>query len=77
MNNVRLSLGLAMILLMFPQIAETIYSPALPSISLGFAVKPEVAAQTLSVYFFGFALGLLYGGVSLICGAGVLRCYWG
>ncbi len=49
-------------LLMFPQIAETIYSPALTSISAGFSVDAEHAAQTLSVYFVGFAVGVLFWG---------------
>ena len=52
-------------LLMFPQIAETIYSPALTDISAQFSVSAPQAAQTLSVYFIGFAAGvLLWGGFS-------------
>lgn len=52
-------------LLMFPQIAETIYSPALTDISAQFSVSAPQAAQTLSVYFIGFAVGvLLWGGFS-------------
>lgn len=53
---------LAAALLMFPQLVETIYSPALPGIGLAFAVSPEDAAQTLSIYFLGFALGVLCWG---------------
>ncbi|WP_053185931.1 MFS transporter [Pseudomonas thivervalensis] len=51
-------LSLAIALVMFPQIAQTLYSPALADISLSFAVSAEMAAQTLSVYFLGFALGV-------------------
>jgi hypothetical protein len=42
---------------MFPQIAETIYSPALTDIS---AIFPSARRrrQTLSVYFIGFAVGV-------------------
>ncbi|VUC79092.1 multidrug resistance protein D [Raoultella terrigena] len=49
-------------LLMFPQMVETIYSPALTDISVRFAVSAQQAAQTLAVYFIGFALGVLFWG---------------
>ncbi|WP_447746490.1 multidrug effflux MFS transporter [Enterobacter asburiae] len=49
-------------LLMFPQISETMYSPTLPSISEHFLVTAQDAAQTLSVYFIGFAIGVLFWG---------------
>jgi MFS family permease len=61
----RAALVLVTALLMFPQIAETIYSPALTDISAQFSVSAPQAAQTLSVYFIGFAVGvLLWGGFS-------------
>ncbi|AFN32979.1 TPA: MFS transporter [Klebsiella michiganensis] len=61
----RAALVLVTALLMFPQIAETIYSPALTDISARFSVSAPQAAQTLSVYFIGFAVGvLLWGGFS-------------
>ncbi|MBD2812386.1 multidrug effflux MFS transporter [Xenorhabdus sp. Vera] len=56
------SLWLAIALLMFPQIVETIYSPALANIAKGFSVGSEQAAQTLSLYFFAFALGVVIWG---------------
>ncbi|MCQ6259223.1 MFS transporter [Pseudomonas sp. Q11] len=55
-------LGLAIALVMFPQIAQTLYSPALADISLTFAVSAEMAAQMLSVFFLGFALGVVVWG---------------
>ncbi|WP_374053053.1 Bcr/CflA family efflux MFS transporter [Xenorhabdus taiwanensis] len=55
-------LWLAIALMMFPQIVETIYSPALTNIAAGFSVNPEQAAQTLSLYFFAFALGVVVWG---------------
>lgn len=55
-------LSLAIALVMFPQIAQTVYSPALGDIGLSFAVRPEMAAQILSVYFLGFALGVVVWG---------------
>ncbi|WP_460423129.1 MFS transporter [Pseudomonas sp. ZL2] len=55
-------LTLATALLMFPQIAETLYSPALVDIGQGFGVTPAQAAQTLSLYFAAFAIGVLVWG---------------
>jgi len=47
---------------MFPQIAQTLYSPALADIGRAFAVGPQQAAQTLSVYFLSFAFGVVVWG---------------
>ncbi|MBD8512113.1 multidrug effflux MFS transporter [Photobacterium sp. CAU 1568] len=57
------SLWLMVVLIMFPQIVETIYSPALPDIASGFGVSVPVASQTLSVYFTAFAIGVVFWGV--------------
>lgn len=57
-------LVLAVALLMFPQLAQTLYSPALGDIGQAFAVGPERAGQTLSVYFLAFALGVVVWGRS-------------
>ena len=54
---------LATVLMMFPQVVETLYSPALPDIALGFNVSAETAAQTLSCYFLAFAVGIIVWGV--------------
>ncbi|MBX9409907.1 MFS transporter [Pseudomonas baetica] len=61
MNNRHL-LVLAIALLMFPQIAQTLYSPALGDIGRAFGVGPQAAAQTLSVYFLAFAFGVVTWG---------------
>ncbi|MCC7006694.1 MAG: multidrug effflux MFS transporter [Ottowia sp.] len=58
----KFGLTLATALMMFPQIAETIYSPALTDIAKGFYVSPEQATQTLSLYFFAFAMGVVFWG---------------
>ncbi|VDZ67478.1 probable multidrug resistance protein [Klebsiella aerogenes] len=58
----RSAMALVTALLMFPQIAETIYSPALTDISAHFSVSAADAAQTLAVYFIGFAVGVLFWG---------------
>lgn len=60
--NKRYFLPLAIALLMFPQIAQTLYSPALGDIGRAFAVGPQAAAQTLSVYFLAFAFGVVVWG---------------
>ena len=58
-------LWLLTLLIMFPQLVETIYSPALPGIARAFQVGSERAAQTLSVYFVAFAVGVtLWGWLS-------------
>lgn len=49
-------------LMMFPQIVETIYSPALPLIAHHFLISQEDASQTISLYFIAFALGIIVWG---------------
>lgn len=62
-------LWLLTLLIMFPQLVETIYSPALPDIAHSFMVSSERAAQTLSVYFIAFAVGVaLWGYLSDLIG---------
>ncbi|OWO81316.1 MFS transporter [Photorhabdus luminescens] len=58
----KLGLMLATALMMFPQIVETIYSPALTNIAKEFKVSAVQAAQTLSLYFFAFAIGVVVWG---------------
>ncbi|MFC0226155.1 MFS transporter [Serratia aquatilis] len=60
--NKNIGLVLLTVLMMFPQIVETIYSPALTHIAHGFRVSPEEASQTLSLYFFAFAFGVVFWG---------------
>ncbi|WP_332604765.1 multidrug effflux MFS transporter [Acinetobacter sp. ESBL14] len=63
MNSIsRPPLWLLTLLIMFPQLVETIYSPALPYISNSFGVSHEQASQTLSVYFLAFAFGVVLWG---------------
>ncbi|MGF1749145.1 multidrug effflux MFS transporter [Vibrio cionasavignyae] len=57
------SLGLMVTMLMFPQIVETIYSPVLGSIAQHFFVTDAQVAQTLSIYFIAFAIGVVAWGV--------------
>ena len=54
------SLLLMIILVAFPQISETIYTPSLPDISKALHVSNNEVQLTLSVYFAGFALGVFF-----------------
>lgn len=60
--NPRSLLPLAMALLMFPQIAQTLFSPALTDIGRDFGVPAQQAAQSLSVFILGFAPGVVLWG---------------
>lgn len=60
--NTKTGLALLISLMIFPQIVETIYSPALTYIAQDFNVSSEKASQTLSLYFFAFAFGVVFWG---------------
>lgn len=61
--NRSLSLGLIGLLLGFPQMSETIYTPSLPDLAHGLHVGEEWAEFTLSIYFIGFAIGVFFWGL--------------
>ncbi|WBA83365.1 multidrug effflux MFS transporter [Endozoicomonas sp. GU-1] len=61
--KVNSTLLILLLMIMFPQIVETIYSPALGSIVDAFSVSSVQAAQTLSVYFSSFAIGVAVWGI--------------
>lgn len=64
-NQKKLSIGLLIALVGFPQISETIYTPALPNVASGLLASAYMVEATLAIYFFGFALGvLLWGTIS-------------
>lgn len=68
MNN-KISIGLLIALVGFPQISETIYTPALPNVAIGLATSASMVEMTLAIYFLGFAVGvLLWGTISDWCG---------
>ena len=56
-------LSFVVLLLMFPQFVETIYSPALPSIARAYQVTDTQALLTISTYFIAFALGVIWWGI--------------
>lgn len=68
-NQKRLSIGLMIALVGFPQISETIYTPALPNVASGLLASVHSVEATLAIYFLGFAIGvLLWGTISDWCG---------
>lgn len=78
-----------MILVGFPQISETIYTPSLPDIANHLHASSNTIQLTLSIYFLGFAFGVFcWGRLSdsigrrpallwgiLVYGLGSLGCY--
>ena len=58
----KLSTALLIALVGFPQISETIYTPALPSVAAGLHTSVFMVEATLAIYFLGFALGVLVWG---------------
>lgn len=64
MNKIieKISIPLAVVLLMFPQIVETMYSPALTSVKNHFGVSSSEAAQAMSIFFIAFAFGVVFWG---------------
>ncbi|MEK4298878.1 multidrug effflux MFS transporter [Oceanobacillus sp. FSL W8-0428] len=56
------SLFLLIVLVGFPQISETIFSPSLPSIAEAFETSMNDAQLTMSVYFIAFAFGVFFFG---------------
>lgn len=56
------SLLLMIVLVAFPQISETIYTPSLPDISVELGASNSSVQFTLSIYFIGFALGVFCWG---------------
>ncbi|MFJ7732920.1 multidrug effflux MFS transporter [Lysinibacillus sp. NPDC097231] len=56
------SLLLMIVLVAFPQISETIYSPSLPDVSDALNASNSSVQLTLSIYFIGFAIGVFCWG---------------
>ena len=61
-KHVAPSLLLMIVLVAFPQISETIYSPSLPDLSEALNASNRSVQLTLSIYFIGFAFGVFYWG---------------
>ncbi len=56
------SLVMIILLIGFPSISETIYTPSLPNIAQALATSNHLVEWTLSIYFVGFAVGIAYWG---------------
>ncbi|NUU62192.1 multidrug effflux MFS transporter [Paenibacillus agri] len=84
------SLLLMIVLVAFPQISETIYTPSLPDLAAALGVSNSSVQFTLSIYFIGFALGVfcwgwlsdligrrpaMLGGL-IVYGIGSLMCFY-
>lgn len=64
-NTQKISIALLIALVGFPQISETIYSPALPNVAKSLSASANLVEATLAIYFLGFAIGvLLWGTIS-------------
>lgn len=57
------SLSLMIVLMMFPQFVETIYSPALTHLAKEFDIPKDTTLLTISIYFIAFALGVIFWGI--------------
>jgi len=65
MKNVRNkvpTLLLIIVLVGFPQISESIFTPVLPNISRDLNVSAATSQLTMSIYFIAFAIGVLFWG---------------
>lgn len=65
MKNVRNtvpSILLIIVLVGFPQISESIFTPVLPMISSNMNVSAATSQLTMSIYFIAFAIGVLFWG---------------
>lgn len=60
---IKLSFALMSMLIGFPMLSETIYTPSLPSIVQDLQTNAHWVEWTLSIYFIGFALGVGYWGM--------------
>ena len=61
-RNIVPSLLLIIVLVGFPQISESIFTPVLPQISTQMNVSAGTSQLTMSIYFFAFAIGVLFWG---------------
>ena len=57
------SIWLLIFLVGFPQVSETIYTPSLPELASSLSATGNQIQQTLSIYFLGFAIGVLIWGI--------------
>jgi DHA1 family bicyclomycin/chloramphenicol resistance-like MFS transporter len=62
MRKVKPQVWLIILLVGLPQLSETLYTPALTEIAKDFRVGHHLVEQSLTIYLFAFALGVLFWG---------------
>ena len=69
LSVIKPSIWFIILIIGFPQLSETIFAPLLPFIVREFETTQTLSQLSLSVYFFGFAFGVLcWGSLSDIIG---------
>ncbi|MCC8416442.1 MAG: MFS transporter [Rickettsia endosymbiont of Gnoriste bilineata] len=64
-NTLIIPLYIIILIIAIPILSETIYTPSLPSLAKDLAISANLAEYTLTIYLFGFAVGvLLWGNLS-------------
>ncbi|WP_341748896.1 multidrug effflux MFS transporter [Candidatus Tisiphia endosymbiont of Sialis lutaria] len=61
-NTLIVPLYIIILIIAIPILSETIYTPSLPSLAKDLAISANLAEYTLTIYLFGFAVGMLLWG---------------
>ncbi|WP_341757070.1 MULTISPECIES: multidrug effflux MFS transporter [unclassified Candidatus Tisiphia] len=61
-NTLIIPLYIIILIIAIPILSETIYTPSLPSLAKDLAISANLAEYTLTIYLFGFAVGVLIWG---------------
>ncbi|MDF3047495.1 MAG: hypothetical protein K0R73_613 [Candidatus Midichloriaceae bacterium] len=61
-NPVLSGIWLIVLIIGFPKLAETVYTPSLPDIAISLQTSESIAEYTITIYLLGFALGMLFWG---------------
>ncbi|MCE2992452.1 MAG: multidrug effflux MFS transporter [Candidatus Jidaibacter sp.] len=61
-NPILPSIWLIVLVIGFPKLAETVYTPSLPDIAVALQTSETVAEYTITIYLLGFAFGVLFWG---------------
>ncbi|MCC8371679.1 MAG: multidrug effflux MFS transporter [Rickettsia endosymbiont of Pseudomimeciton antennatum] len=61
-NTLIVPLYIIILIIAIPILSETIYTPSLPSLAKDLAISANLAEYTLTIYLFGFAVGVLIWG---------------
>ncbi len=61
-NTLIIPLYIIILIIAIPTLSETIYVPSLPNLAKDLAISANLAEYTLTIYLFGFAVGVLIWG---------------